>query len=122
MDDVIKITVENWPAITGMLVVNIGLIVSITGAVKIYRADSPRNDWILQTTMELANKPRYAVFAPNDYNPQSEKQEALENANKLIAEIDKFNNINKKGMKLIFLGFIIQFIGNMLWGWFYLFM
>jgi len=112
---------ENWVSITGMLVVNIGLGISIWGAVKIYRADSPRNDWILDAVYLLSNVPTYGIIAPNNYSPQDEKEEKLKKIKGLKKEINDFNRKNKSGMKLIFIGFIIQFIGNIVWGMLYLY-
>ena len=120
-EEIINILICNWVSITGMLIVNIGLIISISGAVKIYRTDIPRNDWILETANKLANIPSYATIAPNDYSPQAEKAENFSKAQLLKEEMDAYNKNNQSGMKLISYGFVIQFIGNMIWGMLYLF-
>lgn len=117
-----EIFVENWIAISGMLIVNVGLVISILGAVKIYSADSPRSDWILESAYDIAERPSYAVIASNGYSPQAEKYEGRGRANELRLQIDEFNKRNKDGMRLIFSGFIIQVVGNMVWGWLYLYL
>ena len=109
--------VENWVNTIGMLVViNIGLFISIYGAIKIYRADKPRNDWILENALELADVPRYGVIAHNGYNRGAEKELNLKRVREIKEQMDKHDSINRLGMKYIFIGFIIQFAGNSLLG------
>ena len=121
MEKLTIVFIENWVSVTGMFIVNLGLLISILGAVKIYRADSPRNDWILDAAYAIAERPTYGVIAPSGYSPKAEKHEARSKAKELADNISKYNKTNKNGMGLIFIGFIIQFIGNMLWGLLYLY-
>ena len=115
------IFLENWLSITGMFIVNIGLGISILGAVRIYRADSPRNNWILDAAYTISSVPSYGIIAPDTYNPEHEKSEKLKKVNELKNQIESFNAKNKSGMKLIFIGFSIQTIGNIFWGMVYLY-
>ena len=121
MEEFLAIFINNWVAICGMLIVNVGLIISILGAIKIYKADTPRNEWILESAYQVASKPSYGVIAPNGYSPQAEISQSTNKAKELGEQITKFNEQNKKEMLLIFCGFGIQFVGNMFWGFIYLY-
>jgi len=123
MEEIFAKFIDTWVAISGMLVVNFGLTLSIAGAVKIYRADSPRSDWILESAYAIAERPThtYARIAPAGGIHDTEMELAYNRARDLSEQIEKYNRNNKDGMKLIFRGFIIQFIGNSVWGWLYLY-
>lgn len=105
-------SIQDWLTVVGILIVIVGLAVSTYGAVLIYRADVPRNDWILSAVYEAASKPSYAVIAPSGYHPQVEREEAFERVRQLGAQTKKYEKVSKTGMAWIFSGFLVQVVGN----------
>lgn len=99
-------------SISGIVIVIIGLSVSTFGAVLIYRADFPRNDWIVEAATTAASKPSYAVIAPNGYSPEIEIGQGYLRGIQLREQTQQYALVSKRGMRFIFAGFIVQVIGN----------
>lgn len=89
-----------------------GLGASTCGAVLIYRADYPRNDWIIEAIQTAASKPSYGVIAPNGWHPEQDRHTASVRANEVRNKTNQFAIVSKRGMGWIFAGFIVQVIGN----------
>ena len=102
----------DWLSIVGVAVVVIGLCISIVGAIKIYKADFPRNEWIIHAATTAATRPSHAVIAPNGYNPQSELMENLNQVETIKKENNTYAKESRGGMAWIIAGFIVQVAGN----------
>jgi len=98
--------------VIGIVIVIFGLGVSTIGAVLIYRADVPRNDWILSALYEVARRPTHAVFAADDWDPQQEREQTLAHVRQLKDQTKRYEKVSKSGMRWIFVGFIVQVVGN----------
>jgi len=103
--------------IIGILLVLVGLGVATYGAYIFYRTDFPRNNWIIEALNIAASKPSYAVFAPDDYNPDLERKIATARTEELIKQTESYAKSSRKGMYAIGLGFIFQVFGNVLLLW-----
>jgi hypothetical protein len=89
-----------------------GLAASTYGAVLIYRADYPRNDWIIEAIETAAAKPSYGVIAPNGWQPEQDKHYADTRAEEVRSKTTEYALVSKRGMGWIFAGFLIQVVGN----------
>lgn len=105
---------QEYLTIAGVTVVIAGLGFSLWGALLLYRADFPRNDWILDAVLNSAQTPTYARIAPEGYQPGAEINEKLASARKIIAETSAYAKKSKQGLFIIFLGFVVQVAGNSL--------
>lgn len=106
-------SIQDCLTIAGIMIVIFGLGASTYGAVLIYRADYPRNDWIIEAIATATAKPNYGVIAPDGWHPEQDRQKALERAEEVRVQTSKYALISKKGMAWIFAGFLIQVIGNL---------
>ena len=100
-----------------ILLIVFGLGVSTYGAYIIYRADYPRNDWILEALQSAASRPSYAVFAPDDYDPAAEKEQNFRRVQEVLQQSEVYASKGRKGMKAIAMGFAIQVLGNLMLLW-----
>lgn len=103
--------------IAGILLVLLGLGVGTYGAYEIYRADFPRNDWILGALYNAASKPSYAVIAPPSYDPSADREASLAVAGHVRDQAQRYVDITRRGMMAIGLGFMFQVIGNLFLLW-----
>lgn len=103
--------------IAGITLVLIGLGVGTYGAYVIYRADFPRNDWIVEALYSAAPKPSYAVIAPSGYSPSAEREEGFRKAQEVMNQARSYANTSRKGMMAIGLGFVFQVVGNLFLLW-----
>jgi hypothetical protein len=101
----------------GILLVLLGLGAGTYGAYVIYRADFPRNDWIVDALYNAASKPSYGVIAPNGYSPSAEREQGLERAREVMQQGQNFAKTSRKGMMAIGIGFVLQVIGNLFLLW-----
>jgi len=101
----------------GILLVLLGLVAGTYGAYLLYRADHPRNDWILKALYSVAERPTYGVIAPSGWSPSGEKESALAEARIFMEESQRFIKQSRRGMKAIWGGFVLQAIGNVLLLW-----
>lgn len=101
----------------GIILVLFGLGAGTYGAYVLYRADYPRNDWILAALYSAADRPTYGVIAPAGWSPAAEKETAFAEATKFSQASQLFAEQSRKGMKLILAGFVLQAVGNafLLW-------
>lgn len=99
--------------IIGILFVLVGLGVGTYGAYVIYRADFPRNDWIVEALHTAALKPSYAVIAHDGYNPSAERDMGFKRAQEVMQQSQNYANTSRKGMMTIGIGFVFQVIGNL---------
>ena len=105
-------SIQDCLTIAGIAIIIIGLGASTYGAVLIYRADHPRNDWIIEAIQTAASKPSYGVIAPNGWHPEQDRSAASGRAEEVRSKTNQFALVSKRGMGWIFAGFIIQVIGN----------
>jgi hypothetical protein len=96
----------------GILFTLAGLVAATYGAYALYRADYPRNEWILKALYSAAERPTYGVIAPTGWSPVAEKESALAEARKFVEENERFIKQSRHGMRAIWSGFILQAIGN----------
>ena len=106
-------SLQDYLTITGIIVVIIGLGASTFGALLIYRADYPRNDWIIEAIATAEAKPSYATIAPDGWHPGQDRQRARERAEEVRSKTNEYALVSKKGMGWIFVGFAVQVIGNL---------
>jgi len=103
--------------IAGIVLILIGLAAGTYGAYIIYRADYPRNDWILEALVTSAQRPTYGVIAPSGYDPSAEREQALARAREFVEESKRFVQRSRLGMGGILIGFVLQALGNGLLLW-----
>jgi hypothetical protein len=103
--------------ITGITLILIGLGVATYGAYVIYRADFPRNNWIVEAMNSAASKPSYGLISTDDYNPDLEREQALARTQEVIKQTESYAKTSRRGMLAIGLGFIFQALGNILLLW-----
>lgn len=103
--------------IIGILFILVGLGVGTYGAYVIYRADFPRNDWIVQALYDTASNPSYAVIAPDGYSPSAEREMGFKRAQEVMQQSLNYANTSRKGMMAIGIGFVFQVIGNIFLLW-----
>jgi len=103
--------------IIGILLALVGLGAGTYGAYVIYRADFPRNDWIVEALYNAASKPSYAVIAPDGYSPFAERDMGLKRAQEVMQKTQSYANTSRKGMMAIGIGFVFQVIGNLFLLW-----
>ena len=103
--------------IIGILLVLSGLGVGTYGAYVIYRADFPRNDWIVEALHNTALKPSYGVIAPNGYSPSAEREQGFRRAQEVMQQSQSYASTSRKGMMAIGVGFVLQVIGNLFLLW-----
>lgn len=100
--------------ILGISMIVMGLVVGTYGAYVIYRADFPRNDWIVDALYTAASKPSYGVIAPSSYSPIAEREKGFQEAQDVMDQSQNYARTSRKGMMAIALGFVFQVIGNVL--------
>ena len=106
-------SLQDCLTIGGIIVVIVGLGASTYGAVLIYRADYPRNDWIVEAIATAAAKPSYGVIAPDDWHPEQDRQKARERSDEVRIKTNEYALVSKRGMGWIFAGFLVQVLGNL---------
>lgn len=95
-----------------VMLVGIGLLLSTIGAWRIWQSDRPKTDWILRSLMSAAEKPPYAVLAPDDADWESLRTAQLAEVRSIHNDIKKNAECGRLGMALVFVGFAFQFLGN----------
>jgi hypothetical protein len=103
--------------IISILFVLVGLSVGTYGAYVIYRADFPRNDWIVEALYNAASKPSYAVIAHDGYSPSAEREMGSKRAKEVMQQSLSYAIMSRKGMMAIGIGFVLQVIGNLFLLW-----
>ena len=106
-------SLQDCLTITGIIIVILGLGASTYGAVLIYRADYPRNDWIIEAIATAAAKPSYGVIAPDGWHPEQDRQKARERSEEVRNKTNEYALVSKRGMGWIFAGFLVQVVGNL---------
>lgn len=106
-------TTQPWITIVGIVIVIGGLAISTYGAILIYRADRPRNDWILEALWEGASKPSGAVFSDGPSLGEV-RWRASQRVEEVSEQARRFDRTSKRGMVWIFSGFLVQVAGNVL--------
>lgn len=103
--------------IVGIVTVVLGLLLGTYGAYLIFQADFPRNDWIVECLEQISEKLRYGLIAPDNWDPETEKQTALIRAREVAAQAKRYAQQSRRGMGAILFGFLFQFAGNgmLLW-------
>jgi hypothetical protein len=102
----------NLTPITGIVIVIIGLALSAVGAFIIYKADFPRNAWLLNVATVAASRPSYGVIAPNTWSPQAERTDNLAGVEQMRQETERYATSSRIGMAWILSGFLTQVAGN----------
>jgi hypothetical protein len=93
INSILLVFYKNWITITGVLIVNFGLAISMLGAIKISRADFPRNDWILEALYSSANSPSYGVISPAGYNPQAERADKIQKVQEIRKQTERLKGV-----------------------------
>ena len=89
----------------------VGLSLGTLGAFLVWRSDRKQNVWIKESEERLLHRSRYAgQVTPNDYNPEAEKDQALEDAHSQVVEMTKSDKMSRHGILLIGIGFALQLI------------
>jgi hypothetical protein len=102
------LSIQNCLTITGIIIVIIGLGASTYGAVLICRAYYPRNEWIIEAIKTAVAKSSYGTISPDEWHPEQDRKKACERSSEVRREADNYALVSKRGMRWIFVGFLVQ--------------
>lgn len=86
----------------------VGIAMGAWGAYRLFTADQPKSDWILELFNLVGDKPSYGVIAPDTYHPAQEREAGHKRAKEVQHSMDQFARRARSGIGWVFAGFVVQ--------------
>lgn len=58
------------------------------GAYRLFSAEQPKSDWIVELFSIVGERPSYAAIAPDGYSPEQERKAGRERAEQIQESVD----------------------------------